>query len=86
MHYYRSESVSHSVMTLRPGSFVQGILQARILDWVAMPSSSGIFPTQGSNPGLLHCRQIPYSLSHQGSSKPWYVNYSEISPNTVLVF
>ena len=27
----------------------------------------GIFPTQGSNPGLLHCRQIPYHLSHQGS-------------------
>ena len=24
----------------------------------------GIFPTQGSNPGLLHCRQILYSLSH----------------------
>ena len=27
----------------------------------------GIFPTQGSNPGLLHCRQIAYWLSHQGS-------------------
>ena len=26
----------------------------------------GIFPTQGSNPGLLHCRQILYRLSHQG--------------------
>ena len=25
------------------------------------------FPTQGSNPGLLHCRQILYPLSHQGS-------------------
>ena len=25
-----------------------------------------IFPTQGSNPGLLHCRQILYWLSHQG--------------------
>ena len=24
----------------------------------------GIFPTQGSNPGLLHCRQILYQLSH----------------------
>ena len=28
-----------------------------------------IFPTQGSNPGLLHCRQILYHLKHQGS--PW---------------
>ena len=27
----------------------------------------GIFPTQGSNPGLLHCGQIPYQLSHKGS-------------------
>ena len=27
----------------------------------------GIFPTQGSNPGLLHCRRIPYHLSHLGS-------------------
>ena len=27
----------------------------------------GIFPTQGSNPGLLHCRWILYHLSHQGS-------------------
>jgi len=27
----------------------------------------GIFPTQESNPGLLHCRQTPYHLSHQGS-------------------
>ena len=27
----------------------------------------GIFPTQGSNPGLLHCRQILYHLSHQES-------------------
>ena len=27
----------------------------------------GIFPTQGSNLGLLHCRHILYHLSHQGS-------------------
>ena len=26
-----------------------------------------IFPTQGSNPGLLHCRQVLYHLSHQKS-------------------
>ena len=28
----------------------------------------GIFPTQGSNPGLPYCRRIPYQLSHKGSS------------------
>ena len=27
----------------------------------------GIFPTQASNPGLPHCRQMLYCLSHQGS-------------------
>ena len=27
----------------------------------------GIFPNQGSNPGLLHCRQILYRLKYQGS-------------------
>ena len=29
----------------------------------------GIFPTQGSNPGLLHCRWILYHLGHQGSPR-----------------
>ena len=28
-----------------------------------------IFPTQGSKPGLLHCRRIPYQLSHKGSPR-----------------
>ena len=32
----------------------------------------GIFLTQESNPGLLHCRQILYRLSYEGSLK----NYS----------
>ena len=29
----------------------------------------GIFPIRGLNPGLLHCRQMLYPLSHQGSPK-----------------
>ena len=88
------------------GSSVHGILQARILEWVTMPSSKGfsqprdqtqvshiaadslpsvppgkpkntgvsslsllqgIFPTQESNWGLLHCRQFLYQLSYQRS-------------------
>ena len=32
----------------------------------------GIFPTQGLNPGLPHCRQILYCLSHQGSNTKIY--------------
>ena len=31
----------------------------------------GIFPTQGSNPSLLHCLQILYHLSHQRSGFPF---------------
>ena len=111
-----------------PGSSDHGLLQARILEWVAIPFSrgsfpprspalqadclsseppggwpsqdlyfftalgslsarflcpwnspgkntgvgtrsllQGIFPTQGSNPHLPHCRRILYQLGHQGS-------------------
>ena len=46
---------------------VHGILQARILEWVAFPFSRGSFPTQEWNWGLLHCRRILYQLSYQGS-------------------
>ena len=35
----------------------------------------GIFPTQASNLGLLHCRQILYQLSHQGSSNIYTIIY-----------
>ena len=47
-----------------PGSFVCGIFQGRVLKWAFL--LQGIFLTQGSNPGLLHCRQMLYLLSHQG--------------------
>ena len=43
----------HGLYSL-PGSSGHGILQARMLEWVAMPYSRGIFPTQRSNPCLLH--------------------------------
>ena len=57
-----------------------GLLQARILEWVAMISS-----TQGLNPcllHLLHCRQILYQLSHRGSPaigiKGFIVGFGEL--------
>ena len=70
------KSVSHSLfshpilcncMDYRPPVFSgHGILQART--WVGCYSLlQGIFPTQESSPSLLHCRQILYHLSHQGS-------------------
>ena len=49
-----------------PGSSVHDILQAGILEWVAMPSSRDL-PDPGIEPGLLHCRQSLYRLSHRGS-------------------
>ena len=91
---------------------VHGILQARILEWVAFPFSRGSsqprdrtqvshiasglftswatrkpkntgvgslsllqwsFPTQESNQGLLHWRQILYQLSYQGSPGPHHL-------------
>ena len=42
-------------------------VQARILEWVSIPFSRGSCQSRGRNPGLLHCRQILYRLSHQGS-------------------
>ena len=46
---------------------VHGILHARILELVAFFSLlRGIFPTQGLNPGLLHCRRILYQLRYEG--------------------
>ena len=100
-------SESHSVLSDSLRSYiVHGILQARILEWVAAffsrgssqssdrtyishiavnslsaepqgkPQNTGvgnlsllqgIFPTQESNRGLLHCRWILYQLNYQGS-------------------
>ena len=63
-------NVTHSCPTLcDPTDYTaHGILQARILHWVAFPFSRGS-SQQGSNPGLLHCRQILYQLNQQGSPR-----------------
>ena len=50
-----------------PGSSVHGILQTRIPEWGAI-LLQGIFPTQGSNLAVLHCKQTLYHLSHQAST------------------
>ena len=70
LEHNESESESHSV--------VSNSLQPRGLysPWHSPGQNTGvsshsllqeIFPTQESNPGLLHCGQILYQLSHQGS-------------------
>ena len=67
---------------------VQGVLQVRIQEWVAFSLLLGIFPTQESNCGLLHCRQILYQLSYQESRwTVWRSNQTilkEISPEYSL--
>ena len=59
---------------MTPWTIVHGIVQARILEWVAINTGVGslsilqqIFLTQESNQGLLNYRQILYQLSHQES-------------------
>ena len=75
-HFYLSvKSVSLSVISdslklhglSPPGSSDHRILQARILEWVAIPFSRGIFLNQGLNPGFHTADEFFYHLSHQES-------------------
>ena len=52
-----------------PGSSIYGISQARILEWVVISFSRGIFPTQGWNPHLLLGRWI-LTTEPPGKSSP----------------
>ena len=55
-----------------PGSSVHGDSPGKNIGVSCHALLQGVFPTQGSNPDLLHCRQILYQLSYQGS--PCFVN------------
>ena len=50
---------------------VHGILQARNTGVGSLFLLQGIFPAQGSNPGLPYCRQILYQLSHKKAQEYW---------------
>ena len=66
------ESESRSVMSdsLRPHGLLQSMEFSRPEYWTGSLSLlQGIFPTQGSNPGLPHCGWILYQLSHKGSPR-----------------
>ena len=60
------ESESRSVVSnsATPDYTVHGILQARILEWVAVPSSRGSSQPRDKNPGLPQRRQLLYQLSY----------------------
>ena len=52
-----------------PGSSAHGDSPGKNTEVGCHALLQGIFPTQGLNPGLLHCRRIPDLLSHQGIPK-----------------
>ena len=69
---HESESESHSVVSnsLGPhGLHTPWNSPGQNTKVGSLSLLQGIFPTQGSNPGLPHCRQILYQLSHQGSPR-----------------
>ena len=77
-HWSCAQLISHVQLFATPWTVAHqaplsiGILQARILEWVAIPSFKGwIFPTKGQNWSLLHDRRIIYHLSHQGTPPCW---------------
>ena len=49
-----------------PGSSVHGDSPGKNIEVGCHTLLQGIFPIQGSNPGLPSCKQILYHLSHQG--------------------
>ena len=68
IHLAESESCSVVSYSLWPhGLYSPWNSLGQKLEWVAFPFSRGIFPTQGSNPDLPHCRWILYQLSHKRS-------------------
>ena len=54
-----------------PGSSVHGIFSDKDTGVGSHSLPQGIFPTQGSNPGLPHCRQILYQLSTKEAQEYW---------------
>ena len=52
-----------------PGSSVYGDSPGKNAKVGCHALLQGIFPTQGLNPGILHCRWILYRLSHQGNPR-----------------
>ena len=85
VYYMKSESESHSVVSdsLRP----HGLFSP----WNSLGQNTGvsslsllqvIFPTQGSNLGLPHCRRIIYQLSHTRNRGESTVHLSASTPHS----
>ena len=70
----------NSLTVARQGSLSMGFSRQEY--WSGLPFSFPgdlLNPTQESNPGLLHCRQIIYRLSFQGSAGIWVGSSSNSS-------
>ena len=68
IHKYESESCSVVSDSLQPhGLYSPWNSPGQNTGVGSLSLLQGIFPTQGSNPGLPHCRQTLYQLSHKGS-------------------
>ena len=68
----QSESESRSVVSnsLRPhGLYSPWNSPGQNTGMGSLSLLQGIFPIQGLNPGLMHCRRIFYQLSHKGSPR-----------------
>ena len=66
-------TLCNSIDCSLPGSSVHGIFQARILEWVAMPSSKGSsHPRDRTRISYVSCigRQFLYHQCHLGSTAP----------------
>ena len=57
-----------------PCSSIHGIFPGKSIGLGCHFLLQGIFPTQGSNLGLPHCKQTLYCLSHQGSNSDRLIN------------
>ena len=70
MYESKSESCSFVSNPMWPhGLYIPWNSPGQIIGLGSPSLLQGIFPTQGSNPHLLHCRRILYQLSHKGSPR-----------------
>ena len=69
-----------------PGTSVQGNFPGKNTGMGCHALLQGIFPTQESNPGLLHCRGILYQLSSQGSICLIFKNFHSVLKMIFTIF
>ena len=81
-HFLQCQALLNKITSVNPQTEIDGLRNIWIIKPAAksrgrgesqpgacMDSQpgGGVFPTQGSNPGLLHCRQMLYHLSYLGN-------------------